>query len=75
MKKYFRIVLKGPQPVIFFDLEVDVNLLLPNFWQNAVLSGVLVTEKFCVPYDQIAHISVVTVEQVQPASWKPTVVS
>lgn len=74
MKKYFRIVLKGPHPVVFFDLEVGESLMLPNFWNSVVLAGTLVTDKFCVPYDQIAHISVITIEQTQQA-WKPTVVN
>ncbi len=65
MKKYFRIVLKGPHPVIFFDMEVAENISLPNFWSNVVLQGTLITEKFCIAYDQIAHVSVITVEQVQ----------
>ena len=66
MKKYFRIVLKGPHPVIFFDLEVSECINLPNFWTNIALQGAVVTDRFCIVYDQIAHISVVTVEQVEP---------
>ena len=73
MKKYFRIVLKGPHPVIFFDLEVAENVSLPNFWANVTLQGAVVSEKFCIAYDLIGHISVVTVEQVEP--FKPRVVN
>ncbi len=65
MKKYFRIVLKGPHPVIFFDMEVEESVSLPNFWANVTLQGAVVQEKFCIVYDQIAHISVITVEQVR----------
>jgi hypothetical protein len=74
MKKYFRIVLKGPHPVVFFDLEVAENVQLRNFWANIILAGCVVTENFCVAYDQIAHVSVVTVEQAQQG-WRPTVVN
>lgn len=63
MKKYFRIALKGSHPVIFFDLEVPENSSLPNWWANVVLAGCVVSEKFCVAYDQIAHVSVMTLEQ------------
>ena len=66
MKKYFRIVLKGPHPVIFFDMEVGESINLPNFWTNIALQGAVVHDRFCIVYDQIAHISVVTVEQVEP---------
>jgi len=69
MKKYFRIVLKGPHPVIFFDLEVAENVSLPNFWNNITLAGAVVTDKFCIVYDQIAHISLITVEQAE--TFKP----
>jgi len=69
VKKYFRIVLKGPHPVIFFDLEVAENVSLPNFWNNIVLAGAVVTDKFCIVYDQIAHISLITVEQAE--TFKP----
>ena len=70
MKKYFRIVLKGPHPVIFFDLEVPESAQLPNFWNNVMLQGAVITEKFCIVYDQIAHVSIVTIEQVETA-FKP----
>lgn len=65
MKKYFRITLKGPHPVIFFDLEVSENLSLPMWWANVTLAGQVISEQFCIVYSEIAHVSVVTVEQVQ----------
>ncbi len=74
MKKYFRIVLKGPHPVIFFDLEVTDNISLINFWANITLQGAIVHDKFCIVYDQIAHISVMTVEQIE-TGFKPRIVS
>lgn len=65
MKKYFRVVLKGPHPVVIFDMEVPENASLVNLWANITMQGTLVTEKFCIAYDQIAHISFITVEQAQ----------
>lgn len=75
MKKYFRIALKGSHPVIFFDLEVPESQSLPMWWSNVFMAGYVLTDKFCIVYDQIAHVSVVTFEQTQPGYTKPTLVS
>lgn len=64
MKKFFRIVIKG-SPVLFFDMEVPDSASLPNFMANVTMHGAVIHEKFFVPYDQIAHVSVVTMEQAQ----------
>ncbi len=74
MKKYFRIVLKGPHPVIFFDMEVNENLSLPMWWANVTLAGAVVHEKFCITYDQVAHVSVITVEQAE-TGFKPRIIN
>jgi hypothetical protein len=64
MKKFFRIVLKGhSNPNLYFDLEVPNEASLPQFMSNVAMAGAIVQEKFYVPYDQIAHVSVVTMEQ------------
>ncbi len=65
MKKYFRIAIKDTNPSLFYDLEVADNVSLPNYWTNIRMAGCLITENFAVPYDMIAHISVVTIEQAQ----------
>ena len=73
MKKYFRVAVKDTHPVVFFDLEVGTDVSLPNMWTNIRMAGCLMSDNFCVPYDQIAHISVVTIEQVEP--FRPRVVN
>ncbi len=65
MKKFFRITFKGVPPLPFFDYEVPDNANLPQFWSNIVGAGMLVTDKFVVSADQIAHVQVVTMEQSQ----------
>lgn len=75
MKKYFRIALKGSHPVIFFDLEVPEGQSLPVWWMNVTLAGSVVTENFCVTYDQIAHVSVVMVDPGKPQGFTPRVVN
>ena len=74
MKKYFRIALKGSHPVVFFDLEVDEKLSLPMWWANVAFAGCVISDKFCIVYDQIAHVSVMTIEQAQQG-WTPKVVN
>lgn len=73
MKKYFRVAIKDTHPPLFYDMETGQDVSLPNFWSNIRMAGCLMSENFCVPYDQIAHISVVTIEQAQ--SWSPRVVN
>ncbi len=65
MKKYFRVAIRDTVPCLFYDLEVGGDVSLPNFWTNIRMASCLISENFCVPYDMIAHISVVTVEQAQ----------
>ena len=74
MKKYFRIALKGSHPIVFFDLEVAENVSLVTWWANVAFAGCVISDKFCIVYDQIAHVSVVTFEQAQQG-WTPKVVS
>ena len=65
MKKYFRVAIRDTVPSLFYDMEVAQDVSLPNFWTNIRMAGCLISENFCVPYDMIAHISVVTIEQAQ----------
>lgn len=73
MKKYFRISIKGSVPASFFDYEVPENAQLPQFWANIVGAGFVVTERFVVAADQIAAITVVTMDAQQ--GWRPQVVN
>jgi hypothetical protein len=74
MKKYFRIIVKGPIPQVFYDYEVPENAQLPQFWANVVACGYVLTERFMVPADQIASITVVTMDVAQQG-WRPHVVN
>lgn len=65
MKKYFRVAIKDTHPVLLFDIEVAQDVSLPNWWANIRATGCLVTDNVVVPYETIAHISVITVEQAQ----------
>lgn len=63
MKKFFRIVIKGPHPQVFYDYEVPETAQLPQFWANVVGAGYVLTDKFMVSAAEIAHVSVVTEAQ------------
>lgn len=74
MKKYFRIAIRDTHPVLFFDVEAPADAQLPRYWSNIKIEGSIITENFCVPYDMIAHISIVTIEEGQ-TTFRPRVVN
>lgn len=75
MKKFFRIIVKGPIPQVFYDYEVPDTASLPQFWSNIVASGYVLTEKFVILADQVASIQEMRMEQAQSGSFTPRIVN
>ena len=61
MKKYLRVILKSDR-ALWYDIPMPDDVMMLNVVAQLQMCGYVITDKVFVPYDQIAHMCLIEIE-------------